>query len=303
MDLNNLFSKFKKLDSNATFKEDISGLIVDANLLVEEFMDFQEISKITILFKNDWKAFSFKDLKEDCLSLCQKFNVKSYRVENKFHNKTKISAKSLYRHINPYLKHEGLGFDENGDIIYLEIKKFDKDLKYRLSYSNNNLWDLVGNPLNVDLSKFAVVIENPTLVLEVSDFLRLCWIFKLPLYVVTNNKPNFEKILKKAKEETKGIDYEKMTLKIFEKLPSEYSLIGFSKHALNNEKDLNKVLKQLDLGKNKIAFVFGDDKFGLSQETRDKLNYCFRLTPELKKPLRGSHALSYVLGLYVNSKL
>jgi len=40
--------------------------------------------------------------------------------------------------------------------------------------------------------------------------------------------------------------------------------------------------------------------FGLSQELRNKLDYSFRLTKETKKPLRGSHALSYVMGL-INS--
>ena len=53
----------------------------------------------------------------------------------------------------------------------------------------------------------------------------------------------------------------------------------------------------------KIALVFGDDKYGLTQETRDKLNYCFRLTPEIKKPLRASHALSYVIGFYTAYKI
>ena len=233
------------------------------------------------------------------MRLCQDKNIKSYFIEVKFHNKVPMSASSLYKHINPYLKHEGiLVNEENGNIIYLEFKKINGILNYRLSYSKKEYWYKINN-IDVDLSRFVVVIENPTLVSEVSDFLRLCWIFRLPLYILTGDKVGFGNILKKAKEETKGIDYEKFKLNIAEKIPTGFVLVGFSKHANRNE----KYMKDVIFNDAKIALVFGDDKYGLTQETRDKLNYCFRLTPEIKKPLRASHALSYVIGFYTAYKI
>ena len=75
--------------------------------------------------------------------------------------------------------------------------------------------------------------------------------------------------------------------------------IRFSKHSLKNEADMREIILQ----DKKIALIFGDDKFGLTQETRDKLDYSFRLTPETKKPLRASHALSYILGFYTAEKI
>ena len=35
----------------------------------------------------------------------------------------------------------------------------------------------------------------------------------------------------------------------------------------------------------------------MQAELRDRLDYSFRLTQEINKPLRASHALAYVLGL------
>ncbi|HLC58596.1 MAG TPA: hypothetical protein VJI68_01930 [Candidatus Nanoarchaeia archaeon] len=290
-------SKIKHLDNSLIYEEDIVGCLVESKLSANKFLELHEISRVGVLF-NSWKTFNFKTIKEDCLNLVKKFNIKIYSIENKFHDKIKISAKSLYRHINPYLKYEGINFSEEGDIIYLEVKKFDDGLKYRLSYSNKALW-MKDFSLKVDLSKFAVVLENPALASEIGDFLRLCWIFKLPLYVITDNKTNFEKTLNKAKEETKGIDYTIFQLNIVNKLPSGFVSVGFSKHSISNEKDLKTTLME----NKKFALVFGDDKFGLSQELRDKLDFTFRLTPELKKPLRASHALSYVLGIYVSGKI
>lgn len=292
-DRNKLKNKISKLDNSATFEDGEKVIIVDSKLDAGKFMQFQEIFRVVILFKN-WKDFGFQNLKKDCLDLCNDKNIKKYFIENKFYDKVPISAKSLYKHINPYLKHDGLVIDEeNGTIIYIELKKFNDKLMYRLGYAEQNLFNKV-NVLKVDMNKFAVVIENPNLVNEVSDFLRLCWIFKLPLHIITNDKIGFEKILRKAKEETKGIDYEKFDINISKGFPTGYILVGFSKHSDKNEKDMKEVL----LNEKKIALVFGDDKFGLSQEARDKLNYSFRLTPEIKKPLRASQALSYVLGFY-----
>ncbi len=290
LDINKLKNKIILLDKSSLFLDEGKNIIVETKLNIEKLSGFQEISKLVVLF-NDWKDFSFKTIKEDCLKLCKDKEIKNYFIETHFHNKVPISARSIYKHINPYLKYEGVLFQENSSLIYIEFKKIDSKLNYRISYSNslNN-----SNILKIDMSKFIAVLENPNLVSEVSDFLRLCWIFKIQLHIITKDKINFEKILKKAKEETKGIEYDKFKLIISDSLPKDYLLVGFSKHSDKNEKDM----KNLILKDKKIALIFGDDKFGLSQETRDKLDYCFRLTPEGKKPLRASHALSYILGFY-----
>jgi len=293
-----LKSKIKIIDKTASFQDFEQGFLLHSSLDAKELTSFQEISKIALLF-TDWKEFGFKTLKSDALALCNHYKLKDYFIDVKFYDKVKISVTSLYKYINPYLKFEHILVNEKSEhFLYLELKKFDDVLKYRFAYAPRSLW-CRNSALSIDLSNFSVVLENPTLVSEVSDFLRLCWIFKLSLFILTQDKLGFEKILKKAKEETKGIDYEKFELKIVNKLPSDFTLVGFSKHALLNEKDLKPIL----LTPKKIAFVFGDDKYGLTQETRDKLDTCFRLTPETKKPLRASHALSYVLGFSTAFKL
>src|SRR3989344_250987 len=140
LDKEKLKNKIKQLDNFVKFEDDEGRLLINTNLSPEIFLEFHEVSKLCIIF-NYWKKFSFKHLKEDCLSLCEKNNIKNYFIETKFYNKIPISAKSLYKHINPYLKHENILFNENGDIIYLEIKKIDGELSYRLSYSKKEYWN------------------------------------------------------------------------------------------------------------------------------------------------------------------
>ncbi len=276
LDVEKLIDKLKKLDKDLIYSEDVSGLIVNSKLKTEDFLKFQEISKVNTLFL-DWKKFSFVSLKKDCLEFVRNFKITDYVIDVKFHDKVKISSKSLYKHINPYLKYESIIFNEfSNNSIYLEMKKFDSELKYRLSYNNKEFFN--SKVLNVNMKNFVVVIENPSLTSEIGDFLRLCWIFKLQLYIITSDPKNFNRLLEKAKEETKGIDYGILKVTIIDSLPGNFLLVGFSKHSSKNEVDLKNVL----LSDKKIAFVFGDDKFGLTQQTRDKLDLCFRLTPELK---------------------
>ena len=140
-------------------------------------------------------------------------------------------------------------------------------------------------------SNIEIVLENPEDKEEIKDFLRLCYIFNLPLNILTNK--NITNLINKAKEEAKGIPYEKFTLNINKKLDG--IKIGFS---INSKLDENNLKKFYSENKNnKIILIFGNEKFGLTQNLRDKLDYSFRLTKETKKPLRASHALSYVLGL------
>ena len=279
--------KFINKLGNAKILEENDCLLVEGNIN----LNIHEIKEIYELF-TDWEKLDFRTLKQDCLNLAKTKNINDYLIKTKFHDKIKISAKSIYKHINPYLKHENISPKEDSkNIIYIEIKK-DNNIYYRISYSKIKS----KNSLNINFSKFTVILENPRLSSEISDFLRLCYIFKIDLIIIT--KENIDKIIKKAKEETKGIDYSNFNLKILDKFPDNFILVGFSKHAENNERDLIQVLD-----KKNLALAFGDDKFGLSQEGRDKMNYMFRLTPENKKPLRASHALSYILGIYVSKNI
>ncbi len=297
-----LFNRFN-LDKNKflqkinvkLIEDNENGSLVEGNLDLKEINNLQEVNSVFELV-NNWKELDFRDLKKECLELVKEKKIKSYLIKTKFLDKIKISAKSVYKHINPYLKYDGFIVDEEDyDLLfYIEFRKEDKKVFYRLFYGYKKEIKVI----KMDLNKFTVVLENPSLVMEVSDFLRLCWIFKLPLIIVTKDK-NFNSTLNKAKEETKGIEYDKMKLSVMNELPKDYTLIGFSKHAAENEEGLIKLFKE----NKKFTLLFGDDKFGLSQEARDKLDYSFRLTPETKKPLRASHALSYVLGLYAGKNL
>ncbi|MEK6862734.1 MAG: hypothetical protein AABW57_01055, partial [Nanoarchaeota archaeon] len=104
---------------------------------------------------------------------------------------------------------------------------------------------------------------------------------------------NITNLINKAKQEAKGIPYENFTLNINKKL--EGIKIGFSINSKLDEKDFKEFYNKNK--NNKINLVFGNEKFGLTQELRDKLDHSFRLTKETKKPLRASHALAYILGL------
>jgi hypothetical protein len=295
------------------FKKKLSGFGIEIlsaegkNLVCQgdNFQNCLTLSEVSGFAKimSDWVEFvpfNFKDMKQLSLDAMNDSSRLSYKIQTKFHDKSVFSAKNVYKHLNPFLKKEGFVPDEkNPEVcIYIEVKRKDKKSFFRVSYFLRE-WSNVPLAANIDYSRFAVVIENPSLVDEVSDFLRLCRIFNVPLYVVTQNQA-FGRILKKAKEITKGIDFETLTVTVSQEFPKGYMLVGFSKLARKNEIDLKKFLAS---EKQKIALVFGDDKFGLTQGARDKMQQMFRLTPDLKKPLRASHALSYVLGIYSAMKL
>lgn len=293
--MDTLKNKIKDIDENAKFEDGDNSILLTAQLDPEILLKFHEISRIFIL-STEWKNFSFKDMKEDCLRLCQNKHIKNFKIEIKFYDKIPISGKSIYRHINPYLKHEGILFNEEGNIILIEVKKFEKTLKYRLSHSTQKLWNKM-NQADLNFNNIYVVLEEPRLPEEISDFLRLCYIFKMPLIILTKDKANIKKPLEKAKRITKGIDYKNFDLKFLPHLSKDFIKAGFSKHSSDNENKLISFFKENH--DYKICLVFGNDTYGLSQSVRDDLDYCFRLTPEAKKPLKANQALSYVLGIYV----
>lgn len=273
----------------ARLRAKIGNFYEDYGIIVDKinFKDVSEIDKIYVL-GNDWKRLDFRIFNDDILKTFSLVDGDSFFAKTKFFDKIPISSKSIIKKINSLMKKEGLEYKENGAIEFLIQFKKDKDVYYRVLVREN-----ISNEINSDLSNFTIVLENPGSVIEISDFLRICWIFRLPLIIITQNNNQFQYLLNKAKKMTKGIPYEKFNLLISNELPKDCIKVGFSIKAKRNEKDLLKILQN-----KKLALIFGDEKFGLSQKVRDECNYLIRLTPETKKPLRASHALSYVLGFY-----
>ena len=271
--------KTKLKDSN--FYED-QGLILETTQNIKEIIYFEEINKILPLYKG-WQKFNFKDFKNNFNNL----NIKTHLVKIKFINKIPISTKSLIKKINSVLKSK---YSENPEkIIYIEFIKKQNIPYYRTFLIPINYWEkfkMEKNKLN-----FEIVLENPQDKEEIKDFLRLCYIFNLPLNILTNK--DITNLINKAKQEAKGIPYEKFTLSINKKLDG--IKVGLSINAKLNEQDFKEFYSK---NKNKkIILIFGNEKFGLTQNLRDKLDYSFRLTQETNKPLRTSHALAYILGL------
>lgn len=274
-------------------QQKIGAFHEDHGVIVDEirFGNISEVSKVYRL-RNNWASLDFKQLNKDILGSLKLVSGKTFFASAKFFDKIPISAKSIKKKINSLMKKENIPYKENGEIEFLVQFKRDKNIMYRVLVRENT--DQLENTYRNNIT---VVLEEPGSVIEISDFLRICWIFKLPLAIVAKNGKGFQYLLNKAKKMTKGIPYERFDLKIISEVPKNYVKIGFSIHAKSNEKELVKLLK-----KEKIALIFGDEKFGLTQKTRDNCDYLVKLTPENRKPLRASHALSYVLGVYQESK-
>ena len=276
-----LKNKIKAKLKDANFYED-NGLILETDKDINEILYLEEINKILPLYK-DWQKFNFSNFKNNFSNL----NLNSHLVKIKFINKIPISSKSLIKKINSVLNSK---YNENAEnIIYIEFIKKQNIPYYRIFLIPSNYFEKF--KMEKIKRNIEIALENPQDKEEIKDFLRLCYIFNLPLNILTNK--NINNLINKAKEEAKGIPYEKFTLNINKKLDG--IKIGFSINSKLNEKDFKEFYnKNKD---NKINLIFGNEKFGLIQELRDKLDYRFRLTQENSKPLRASHALAYILGL------
>src|SRR3990167_2596484 len=219
---------------------------------------FNEIMEIVIL-KQNWKDFkTMKDFVEDCST----FINESYNIDVRFLEKNKFSAGHIKKKLNSFLKKKGLNYSNVGKKIYIEFS----GNQYRIGFLQENMINLIKTKFNL-----LVILENPLTVREVSDFFRVCKVFELPLIVLGGKE--VENLVENAKKLTKGIDFSKLSNK--------------------NENDLFEVMSD----NNKIGLVFGNEKFGLSQELRDKLE-TYRLTKSNTKPLLASQALTYILGIY-----
>src|SRR3989338_24035 len=250
-------------------------ILVETNL--KNLHSFNEIMEIVIL-KQNWKDFkTMKDFVEDCSTIINE----SYNIDVRFLEKNKFSAGHIKKKLNSYLKKKGLNYSNVGKKIYIEFS----GNQYRIGFLQENMINLIKTKFNL-----LVILENPLTVREVSDFFRVCKVFELPLIVLGGKE--VENLVENAKKLTKGIDFSNFDLKVQNNLP-KMKLIGFSKLSNKNENDLFEVMSD----NNKIGLVFGNEKFGLSQELRDKLE-TYRLTKSNTKPLLASQALTYILGIY-----
>src|SRR3989344_7880990 len=267
IDLNRLKKKLKSFEIDK----------LTGRINTDEKVELEEVDKILVLENENF--FSLEDLRKDISKI--KFNNFNLRVKSYVKIPSGTIKKKLYPVVNKKLNENS----ENN--ILIELFK-EGNIKYRIfSYKEMK---------NENENNITILIENPRLVEEISDFLRLCLIFKLNLKVIHNNKKEFENLLNKAKKLTKGrlSEFNVEVVKDLKEL--NYIKIGFSKHAKRNEKDFIKFVK----GKKNLLFIFGNDTFGLSQKVRDDLDASFSLGKDKIKPMKGNQALAYVLGIYAN---
>ncbi len=274
-----ILNKFE-IDLNG-LKKKLRSFEVDkltGRINTDDKAELEEIDKV--LFLESENLFSLESLRKDIEKI--KFNEFNLRVKSY----VKIPAGSIKKKLYPVINKRLNENSENN--VLIELFKEGK-IKYRIfSYK-----EVKNNSEN----NITVLIENPRLVEEISDFLRLCLIFNLKMKVICNNKKEFENLLNKAKKITKGklSEFNVEVVKDLNEVKG-YIKIGFSKHSKKNEKEFVQFIKK----KNKLLFVFGNDTYGLSQGTRDSLDISFSLGPDKNKPMKANQALSYVLGIYTN---
>ncbi len=292
-----LQKKLEQVCSDVVLKPEQKGyLLTTSSIDVAALLSLPEVETLYLLVTS-WKPFSFFSLRQDCLIALQEHGKKSYVIKTKFYDKIPISALSLYKHINPYVKHEGfIPTEDNFETtLFVEMKKDGKDVFCRVGISagqKEKHSSAVAYP-------FVVAIEEPRTLDELTDLIRVCWIFQLPLYIITKEIDEKQKLFLKAKEIVKGIDLEKFSYFVQEKLPVGFTVVGFSRHAATNEYRLKSVFS----AEKKVCFLFGNETYGLSQTLRDKTDLLVKLGPASKKPFTASQALSYVLGIYTAEKL
>lgn len=274
----------KKLDPyQLSIDSRTKRLQVSGNISLEELKKISEIDKILTEEKEN-SQFKLESLRKDIESLGKKFDNFSLQIKSTI----SIPNSSIKKKLFPVLKKEN---ENSKNKVLLELFKENGKNFYRiLSYQEELFQD------KSKYSNITVLIEDPRLVEEISDFLRLCLIFNLKFKVIHNNKIEFEKILNKAKSITKGklSDFNVEVVKDLNQIQNIVK-IGFSKHAQKSEKEFIQFLKN---NNKSLLLIFGNDTFGLTQKTRDKLDYCFSLTPDKVKPLKANQALAYILGIY-----
>lgn len=268
------------------------GLIAEGKGDGSELLQLSEIDNV--LREEKSGLFQQERLRQDVVALGKRLGSISLRI--KMAHGVKIPASILKKKLLKPLHYAGVKVEDAGVPLLIEL------------YLNKGIYYRILEPLQEkrveDKSRYrnlAVLLEHPRLVEEVADVLRICLIFGLKLYVIHNNAKDFERLLNAAKKITKGklSDFPVEIVKNAHEA-GDYGRIGFSKHALRDEKNLKEFFK--NAAERKILLVLGNDTYGLSQKSRDELHTLFHLTPDYQKPLKANQALAYVLGLYAATR-
>ncbi len=149
-----------------------------------------------------------------------------------------------------------------------------------------------------------LVLEHPITADEISDFIRICISFNLPLRLILSSSD--ASLLEVAKKRAGGRGFQKVRIKTYQSISKAVAgtkAYGFSLWTGKNEYDLKKVFRDWFDSLHKISLVFGNEKAGLSLETRQQLREIFHLGPHSSEPLRASQAASYILGLMLGISL
>ncbi|MFX0063598.1 MAG: TrmH family RNA methyltransferase [Candidatus Hermodarchaeota archaeon] len=149
-----------------------------------------------------------------------------------------------------------------------------------------------------------LVLERPTTADEISDFIRICISFNLPLRLVLSSSD--ASLLEAAKKRAGGRGFPKVRITTYQSISKAVAgtkAYGFSLWTTKNEHDLKKVFRNWFDSPHKISLVFGNEKSGLSLETRQKIRETIHLGPPSSEPLRASQAASYILGLMLGISL
>ncbi|MBS3146937.1 hypothetical protein J4471_04550 [Candidatus Woesearchaeota archaeon] len=281
----NPFSRGEFTSDNLTNRIQLSGW-----LNKEKVKNLDEIDIILEEEKQN-TPLKFENLRNDLLKIALKHKKVCLRIKQL--SSIKISSSVLKKKLENFLINSFIDLQEPKTTILIELFKENGKVFYRIfSYQSNNI--IVEKK---QFSNLSVLIENPQGKEEIANFLRLCLIFNLGLLVIHEDKEKFHTLLNNAKKETKG-KLSNFNVQVYKSLSDVkgYIKIGFSKHAKLHERDL---FQFIDKNKNKkILLVFGNEHFGLTQQTRDKLPFLFCLTEEKIKPLKADQALAYFLGIY-----
>ena len=277
MDSKILNVKFKKIGVTRLGVDSFSGRLI----LKGDVQDLPEIDSI-LHEERPLSLLQWGMLRKDLQALKEKLG--SYALEIKTYSGVRIPKSTIKKKL-----HLEAGSGVN---VLLEIVKDKGKYFYRLFTASVQE---IKTPKT--FKHLSVLLENPRLADELSDFLRLCLIFGAEFKIIHPQKKQATQLIGKAKSLTKGrlSDFDVEIVSSVRDLEG-YAIIGFSRHVKKTEKDLQQFF--LKHKNKKILLAFGNDTYGLSQEARDSCDALFHLTPDYEKPLKANQALSYVLGLY-----
>ncbi len=194
--------------------------------------------------------------------------------------------------------------DESTFNVYLECKEDESQVVGRLGfiYLDEKKESTHLEPVSIDSNtQISVILFSPYTEIEIADFCRVSLNFNFLEVMFSNENNKVPDIIKEtSKSAFKGID--KVTYKVIPSINDfinrnrdKYLFLGFSLHASKNALDLKKALNN---SKKIPCIVIGNEVRGLEYQTQ-KMMDMFKLGTGSSEPLRASHVITYVLGMFV----